>query len=282
MVYFENYKGEDIKNNIIWRYMDIGKFISLLSTSKLYLPSPTELYKIDPFDSILPNLYKSSFQMMDNYMKRGGKETHFTNMEICANYLRGLIGISCWNISNYETYNMWNSYTDKECGVAIRSTVEDLKSSISEKNGDETLIIGKVTYQDKQQADFPSMINESLFFPFYVKRKPYINEKELRIVKSKFSAFKIDEFKGINVSGPIYEKELEKIIKEVNGEYKKTNNEDDTKENSKLTVDLKKLIKEIYVAPNAPEYLVEAIKNVVKEYGYNEKIVKESQLFKQY
>lgn len=127
--------------------------------------------------------------------------------------------ISCWLESEYELALMWDTY-GKE-GVAIKTTVGNLIDSLA-GDTEHHQYLSRVKYLDEQldsSQDAYTPINV-LKIPFS-KRKYYEQEKEIRLLYSRES---IDDQNGIS-----------------------------------FPVDLRCLIDEVRVYPNAPDYFLDVI-----------------------
>ena len=85
----------------IWRYMDVARFLALVSESKLYFNRPHEL--ADAFEGVwtLPASYAAVSSVTD------------------AEYLRSVVSefnrltlISCWHRNERESVAMWKALHD--------------------------------------------------------------------------------------------------------------------------------------------------------------------------
>ena len=86
--------------------------------------------------------------------------------------------ISSWHINEYESFAMWQIFTQKSEGLAIQSTVGILQRALKT---DLTLeqYIGEFNYIDYKKEYIPF---ENSFFPFLFKRKSFQYEREIRII----------------------------------------------------------------------------------------------------
>jgi len=224
-----------IDSKKIWKYMDLGKFISIISTKSLYFTNATELD--DLFEGSWPPKYmealvsihqeqldelkqailempgeKSSNEMktlVESISSMGG--SHF--MDIYKSAIADF-GVQCWHINEDESYAMWKIYTNSGQGIAIESTVDRLKESLSLYSTDVT--IKPVKYVNFENA---SIDKNSPLDILYAKRSVFAYEQELRAI--------VPDLKG--------------------------------KKGVLVPCDLDRLIKKIHISPSAPEYLAKAV-----------------------
>ncbi len=91
---------------------------------------------------------------------------------------REKVAISSWHINEYESFAMWQIFTQNSEGLAIQSTVKRLQNAlVPEKNYKQ--YIGEVNYIDYKKEYIPF---DDLFFPFLFKRKSFQYEREVRII----------------------------------------------------------------------------------------------------
>ncbi len=91
---------------------------------------------------------------------------------------REKVAISSWHINEYESFAMWQIFTQNSEGLAIQSTIGRLQKALKpEKNLKQ--YIGQVNYIDYKKEYIPF---DDLFFPFLFKRKSFQYEREVRII----------------------------------------------------------------------------------------------------
>ncbi len=91
---------------------------------------------------------------------------------------REKVSISSWHINEYESFAMWQIFTQNSEGLAIQSTIGRLQKALEpEKNLKQ--YIGQVNYIDYKKEYIPF---DDLFFPFLFKRKSFQYEREVRII----------------------------------------------------------------------------------------------------
>ena len=91
---------------------------------------------------------------------------------------REKVVVSSWHINEYESFAMWQIFTQNSEGLAIQSTIGRLQKALEvEKNFKQ--YIGEVNYIDYKKEYIPF---DDMFFPFLFKRKSFQYEREVRIL----------------------------------------------------------------------------------------------------
>ena len=154
-------------NTIIWKYLDLSKFLDLLMSEKLFMSRSDKFedqYEGTFSEPTFEEIKKLSIDNPDflNYYK-----TH-----------REKVAISSWHINEYESFAMWQIFTQNSEGLAIQSTIGRLQESlVPETNFNQ--YIGEVNYIDYKKEFIPF---DDTFFPFLFKRKSFQYEREIRII----------------------------------------------------------------------------------------------------
>lgn len=181
----KNIKLPEDPNTIVWKYLDLSKFLDLLLSQKLFMS------RSDKFE----DQYEGTFsEPTYEEIKRISEN----NPEFLQYYKshREKVAISSWHINEYESFAMWQIFTQNSEGLAIQSTVERLKNALdSEKNHEQ--YIGEVNYIDYKKEYIPF---DNTFFPFLFKRKSFQYEREVRIISDVTqSNIKLNDGLKINV-----------------------------------------------------------------------------------
>jgi len=159
-------------SEILWRYMDLGKFEDLIRSSTLYFSRPDKFK--DPFEGrfspgnaqqlskseeVFRQLYK-----IDDRNNRDYPEIH-----------RTVVFISCWHRNTRESFEMWQAYASSPESVVITTSAKALRRFLPEK-----IMKYAVKYTP---LDFPrtEFTHNSLF---YYKPSPYSIEREYRLLRS--------------------------------------------------------------------------------------------------
>lgn len=109
---------------------------------------------------------------------------------------REKVVVSSWHINEYESFAMWQIFTQNSEGLAIQSTIGRLQKAVIPEQKYEQYI-GEVNYIDYKKEYIPF---DDVFFPFLFKRKSFQYEREVRIISDISSSnIKINEGMKINV-----------------------------------------------------------------------------------
>src|SRR5687768_17393094 len=103
----------------IWRYISFAKFESLLRSGSIYFASAREFE--DKFEGSITRAE------MD-WRRRWANVAYVSN---AFEQLRRLTKISCWHVNEGESAAMWKLYLRESKGIAIRSTIGRLMSSLT-------------------------------------------------------------------------------------------------------------------------------------------------------
>ena len=152
---------------IVWKYLDLSKFLDLLLSQKLFMS------RSDKFE----DQYEGTFSepTYEEIKKIAANKPEFLNYYKSH---REKVTISSWHINEYESFAMWQIFTKNNEGLAIQSTIGRLKEAVA-KEEDYEQYIGQVNYIDYKKEYIPF---EDAFFPFLFKRKSFQYEREVRII----------------------------------------------------------------------------------------------------
>jgi hypothetical protein len=218
-----NIKLPQDPDTIVWKYLDLSKFLDLLLSRKLFMSRSDKFedqYEGTFSEPTFEEIKKLSINNPDflNYYK-----TH-----------REKVAISSWHINEYESFAMWQIFTQNSEGLAIQSTVKRLQDAlVPEKNYKQ--YIGEVNYIDYKKEYIPF---DDMFFPFLFKRKSFQYEREVR------------------------------IITDVADNNIKLN------DGLKINVDISQLIEKIYIHPKSENWYKNLVIQLVKQLGFDFEIEK--------
>jgi hypothetical protein len=205
-------------DTIVWKYLDLSKFLDLLLSKKLFMSSSDKFedqYEGTFSESTFEEIKKLSINKPEflNYYK-----TH-----------REKVVISSWHINEYESFAMWQIFTQNSEGLAIQSTIRRLQNAvIAEKNHEQ--YIGEVNYIDYKKEYIPF---DDMFFPFLFKRKSFQYEREVRIISDISSA-------NIKIN-----------------------------DGMKIDVDINQLIEKIYIHPKSENWYKNLVIELVSKLGFD-------------
>ncbi len=216
-------KLPDDPDTIVWKYLDLSKFLDLLLSQKLFMS------RSDKFE----DQYEGTFSepTFDEIKKLSKDNPDF--LEYYKSH-REKVVVSSWHINEYESFAMWQIFTQNSEGLAIQSTIGRLQNALKpEKNFKQ--FIGEVNYIDYKKEYIPF---DDLFFPFLFKRKSFQYEREIR------------------------------IISDTSSENVKIN------EGLKIDVDISQLIEKIYIHPKSENWYKNLVIELVSKLDFNIEIEK--------
>ncbi|WP_298722800.1 hypothetical protein [uncultured Oceanisphaera sp.] len=239
----------------LWRYMDLPAFFSLLVDSKLCF-SRADLME-DKFEGTFPKL---NAQLLDEeanrLIERGELNPGYRNLSQVLTQDKTHAFLSCWCQEDTEMIHMWKIYS-KECGVAIETSYEDLKLSITDS---EDVYPTQIRYVDFEKDIIDWQQNGLTVYT--IKRVEYKSESEFRLIVShprqiedQLLNYKTHEEKALP-SRLLYNQT--KAIK--------------------IDVDLSKLIKVVHISPFAPSWYSDLVKSTLLKFGYDKTEIRVSKL----
>ena len=173
-----NIKLPDDSDTIVWKYLDLSKFLDLLLSQKLFMS------RSDKFE----DQYEGTFSepTFEEIKKLATDNPDFLNFYKTH---REKVAISSWHINEYESFAMWQIFTQNSEGLAIQSTIGRLQKALKPETNINQYI-GEVNYIDYKKEYIPF---DDMFFPFLFKRKSFQYEREVRIISDiSDSKIKID------------------------------------------------------------------------------------------
>jgi len=197
------------EDTVIWKYMDLSKFISLLSTQSLWFARLDKNWEVDPFEgkiptdhweSIVERILNTKFAPQfigNNKVQFGGipevgmtqvleSDQKSRQIDLQRNMFEAAIYnsyVTCWNVSTHESYHMWKLYCNHHNGIAIKSTIGRLKSSLGQ-NKNYSVLGGLVEYLDYENQ--MPVRGDNLLTHVYCKSMPYSFENEFRLCLKDF------------------------------------------------------------------------------------------------
>jgi len=241
-----NIENEEL-DLVIWRYMDLSKFIDFMGNSNLFLPSIDSFE--DKFEGVHNSIGKNDFFDITNEGKiirinkatndrqRGLSDDLKKTLVLFTNQIRKAVGVSCWRLSNHESHAMWKVYLSSNEGVAIKTKISTLVNNIDLSDDKLKIGIGKVKYIDYSSEKIPI---DYVFNPIFYKNNYFEHEKELRLIAYKIADINKELHLPENFS-PLENKGI------------------------KVNVDYKSVIEEVVVSPYAPEWFYKLIKKISNE-----------------
>jgi len=165
-------------SEIIFRYMSFKKFMDLITTRSLYLARG--------------DMFEDTYEGIETLLSRKIRELVHDNSSFEKNTRlyernRRCVAISCWYVGDVESYVMRANYAAGSDGIAIRTSVRNLKAAIAFYGNE--VCVRKIEYvenHDKKLTKFGCP-----FYPFSIKkRRKFKQENELRVIWGEGNACK--------------------------------------------------------------------------------------------
>lgn len=175
---YENHQNlaEPKDDAIIWRYLDIAKFIHLLNSSSLFFTRLTHFS--DPYEGHMTKGTLDEFlNFPENFPENEREEKEKTIRKSVEFFLknRSLLCASCWHENKTESAAMWNLYMGSGQGLAIKTTFAKFKESFQPAKI--PVSAGMIQYVD---YDAHNLDPSNLFNFGILKRHSFEHERELR------------------------------------------------------------------------------------------------------
>lgn len=214
----KNIRLPEDPDTIVWKYLDLSKFVDLLLYRKLFMS------RSDKFE----DQYEGTFSepTFEEIRKLSIDNPEF--LDYYKSHRKNVV-ISSWHINEYESFAMWQIFTQKHEGLAIQSTLGRIQNALSIDSHFEQHI-GLVNYIDYKKEYIPF---DNTFFPFLFKRKSFQYEREIR------------------------------IISDVSSRHLTIDN------GLKIDVDIQELIEKIYIHPKSENWYKNLVIELVKRLGFN-------------
>lgn len=220
---------------VLWRYIDVPKFLDMLTTNSLKFPLAIAME--DPYEgdvgaaTVLKQWEDLKEQKAPSYMR-----VMYQDRDLAiAEKLRASTYLSCWNAIDQESAAMWKLFGDDR-GVAIRTTWKSLRDSLTPAID---LFAGRVTYLDYDRNPIPS---DSYTDDYFYKRSSFSHENEFRLIGHAKDA--PDYLRG-KIDSPTWPK-VETV-----------------------PCDLRAMIEEVYVNPTVSTWVAEAVRSVSEKYDFS-------------
>ena len=128
-------------DTVIWRYMDLPKFLMLLEYRALYFSLLSELD--DKWEAVIDRKMTRSVANVFAPSVSGNVISTFQGFN------KNVV-VNCWYCGEEESVAMWALYTSTVYGVAIRSSVRQLQRAVGAATED--IFLGTVEYRDHDDA----------------------------------------------------------------------------------------------------------------------------------
>lgn len=274
---YEKFLDAPPDDTSLWRYMDLARFLALIATSKLFLPSARTLWGIDPYEGALTeadleSLRADDEQFLDFIVKedttvstpdeiakiRAEMESQLPAMIERLKPDANFTYISCWHEREEESDTMWKAYGNSQGAIALKTTVKRLRTAIqngldlthrAEPPNKAEMVFGLVKYIDFKSQRIPTFNNAQ----YLHKRKPFDSEKEVRAIV--FAVPHVADEKGTYIFAGLTPSHfsIDKSVCHVPG--------------LSPPVNLHELIEGVYISPQAPKWIIEPLVNMLNCFG---------------
>jgi hypothetical protein len=234
---------------VLWRYIDLEKFESLLIRKALFFCRADKFS--DPFEGSIPRKEANYRMIWQKIFSQENKQSFdeelalksINNLSMMHLRLKRCTVVNCWQINNNESDAMWRLYLKDNEGVAIQTTTKRLTNSLNSSNI--KIGLSRVRYIDYDneiwyhKKNFPHHSYNAIV-PFIHKRIEFSHENELRLYHLIYDA-------------------------EHDMEYW------DRQENHKgvfVEIDINELVDKIILPPTADEQVKNRILQLAEKYGY--------------
>ncbi|SEM72712.1 hypothetical protein [Nitrosomonas marina] len=180
-----NLKPEDLDGKaILWRYMDVAKFISMLEQNAIWLARADTVF--DKHEGRFPVEMQESinkaYQDFDDNDNSPVKDANDFQEYLIKNTF-----ISCWHHNLQENMVMWEIYGKDKNAVAIQTTVDGIASNVNPSVlCGHSLIFKDVTYNNADEVSGVLKYEDC----FFRKRRHFSFEQEVRISLDTYSRYK--------------------------------------------------------------------------------------------
>lgn len=259
---------EDLKDDtVIWRYMDLAKFISLLQTSSLFFTRVDILLKEDRFEGyysesdfkvILDRLIEYNKAVLPNYQIN--TDQVFSDICELLHYFILNMGVNSWMESEHQSLAMWKIYS-KNNGIGIKSSAHKImKSFISNNPYNRLILFNRVKY--KNYKTYEIIEDKTALFEIL----SIIKDIELGVIKPEPDIYT----KIVRTCLPLlyhkrrffnYEQEFRFITPLL------YDNNMPTQEGDYCKIDLNAVIDEIHLPPDTQKWFYNIVLGLLEQYG---------------
>ncbi|HET6325811.1 MAG TPA: hypothetical protein VFG04_14130 [Planctomycetaceae bacterium] len=216
---------------VIWHYLDLAKFVSMLEDNALWFSSIAVLAQTDQWEGVFHR------KLREMWREQTGGGTN--DLDHSSQHVRERAFITCWHINENESDAMWKLYSKGGNDLVIRSTFGKLCESFSACA--ETIYAGEVEYIDHADYDYKAKMLDvapgskilNITPVVLFKRLSYAHERELR-------AFYYTESPARGPDTP----------------------------GMPMFVDLKALFSEIRVSPRSDDWLLDLVTKIMARYEF--------------
>ncbi|RZJ30888.1 MAG: DUF2971 domain-containing protein [Chryseobacterium sp.] len=257
--------------DVLWRYLTLDKFIDLVDSKSLFFAPLAWYAQTDPFEGYVPQVAMEAMasipkkfqaeqavmleklaQMLPDEAApqlrklREDVERHVPTMKAIFKNVSSCLMVNCWYKSSHESEGMWGLYSKN--GVAIKTSVGALKSSIISTDLNPAIHLGSIKYIDFSDASLtpPDCVSEDGQLFGMIKRIAYSHEQEVRMYITRDRRGNMLE---IQDPAPM-----------------------------RVSVDIEKLLEAVVISPFAGESISQSVRAICKWAKVNSNLVSKSNL----
>lgn len=165
---------------VLMRYLDLAKFIDLISTKTLYVASAVEFE--DSLEGTLPEQIREMYKQDPDVIKHLGANPILDIEQ--ENRIKN--NVSCWTKGPKDNMALWKIYGASKQAIAIITTLGKLIKSTLLWSGVTGIKFKEVTYID-HSGGLPDGIYTLSNNTFGLKHEAYEFEREVRMVVTRIS-----------------------------------------------------------------------------------------------
>lgn len=171
---------EPSDDTVLWRYMDLAKFLALLDSNCLHFSNLSTFD--DPFEGHPPRKIIEAFTNiqpgLDNIATSKRKKEISDNLHFFSTN-RKVICASCWHMNSVENAGMWAQYLKTGEGIAIKTTFGAVKKALSIPSNNFAITGGIVEYVDYETFE---TLDINILAWGVLKRAGFDHEREFRLL----------------------------------------------------------------------------------------------------
>lgn len=249
---------------VVWRYMDLPRYIDLLQRQALFLSRGDRMQDAwEGSSGLYSKEYWKSFEARDRELMGEEYEVYVAQSAYTRQALLRHTYLNCWHASSVESAAMWDLYGTIGRGIALRTTwgrlVESIKGSLA--------VVGmKVQYVDYNATVIPTW---NTYYPFGFKNESFRHEQEVRLVCADLPMRPYLPSDGcprppLEARGDDtdYDNVIDLSLESPFGHH--------------LEIDLQQLTDEVFVAPTAEKWFLDVVEGVTTTYSSTWKVSKSS------
>jgi hypothetical protein len=166
-------------NAFIWRYLNFTQLLSILERDAIWFNNVNQFD--DPYEGTIPkaNLEAEIDDLVEDFdIPRNDMLEIYRNVAGWKDFSVSGAYVNCWNVNEHQSAALWEQYIDSIEGVAIRTTVSQLRQALNPTQKD--FVFGNVEYIDYDEDIIP----RGRLPTIYHKRESFEHEHEFRISHS--------------------------------------------------------------------------------------------------